>query len=401
MQARHGGLCLIGVPVDGLVLNEVLERIEAYIASGNFHQIATANVNFLVNSIRSPELHHVLGGCDMVVPDGMPLLWFSRWMNLPLPERVPGVDLIPHLAHLSASRGYRIFFLGSSEASSNGAATNLRERFPGVQIVGQCYPPWRPIDDMDNDMILAQIEEAAPDILLVGFGNPKQELWMARLRHRLRVPVCIGIGGSLDMIAGTVKRSPEKYQRWGLEWFYRVLQEPRRLLGRYVSDFFLLLKPLCAELLTLKLQGKRKELGAILTEYRPGLDVVFLQGGLSDLDLEKVCSYAEAAVRSGNHLVLDLEGVHYLGADAISWLIRMGFDLKESGSELWLTSPRPAVMRVLRAFRLNELIQIEQDRKHAFEVAERIARGKLSSNYDDGNDLRLPPLASISQRGCK
>jgi N-acetylglucosaminyldiphosphoundecaprenol N-acetyl-beta-D-mannosaminyltransferase len=180
----------------------------------------------------------------MVLPDGAPMLWASTLFGTPLKERVTGIDLIPELAKLSAQRGYGIFLLGSSEESSKRAAEVLEERFPGVQIVGRVSPEVQPLHEMDNEELLRQIEAANPAILLVAFGNPKQEIWIHRHRNRLTVPVAIGIGGALDMIAGTVKRAPHWIQKVGLEWCFRMMQEPLRLLPRYARDAAALLSHL-------------------------------------------------------------------------------------------------------------------------------------------------------------
>ena len=123
-RATDRGVTIVGVPLDNVTMEQAVQRVDSYIREGGFHQIATANVNFLVNSLRYPELQNILGSCDMVVPDGMPLLWISRAMHQPLRERVTGVDMIPHLARLSAEKGYGIYLLGAIESSS--AATCVR-----------------------------------------------------------------------------------------------------------------------------------------------------------------------------------------------------------------------------------------------------------------------------------
>ena len=174
------------------------------------------------------------------------MLWASILFGRPLKERVTGVDLIPELAKLSAERGYRIFMLGSEEKNSKQAADVLEQRYPGVQIVERYSPPVKPLEQMDDQDILQRIHLAKPDILLVAFGNPKQELWIDRNRERLNVPVMIGIGGSLDMIAGSLRRAPRMIQKLQLEWMFRMFQEPRRLFPRYARDFRALVEHLPA-----------------------------------------------------------------------------------------------------------------------------------------------------------
>ena len=384
MEEVRTGVTLVGVPVDSVGMTEAMQRIEGYIAEGGFHQIATANVNFLVNALRYPALQKVLGSCDMVVADGMPLLWISKWLGLPLPERVPGVDMIPHLARLSAEHGYGIYLLGSSEASAQTAQQNLERDYPGVRIVGHHCPAWRPLDDMDDDVILAKVAEAKPDILLVGFGNPKQELWLARHRHELTASVCIGVGGSMDMLAGVVHRSPEKWQKLGLEWLFRMVQEPRRLVRRYAADFFGLVGPLTRQLAAFQLQGKRRGLNKMDLSYHRGATVAHLRGGLTAADCVAIEDLSMVAQRAGQHLLLDLGSVGYIGADALQRLIRIAFVLREGGSALWLTDARPSVRRVLRACRVAGLIRIANDREQALET---IAVEKGMERYDERNAL--------------
>ena len=215
-------VAVLGVPFNNVTMDEAVKIIEEKIEDGGCHQVATANVDFLMHAIRDEELRNILCACSLVVPDGMPILWSARLMGTPLKERVCGIDLVPRLAELSARRGYSIYFLGASEKSSQRAAEILEQRYPGLRIAGRYSPPVRPLEKMNHEEILERIERARPDILLVAFGNPKQEKWLSMHRDRLKVPVSIGIGGSLDMIAGKLNRAPRWMQKTGMEWIYRA-----------------------------------------------------------------------------------------------------------------------------------------------------------------------------------
>src|ERR1700677_4522207 len=234
--SRKNKVAILGVPIDNLSMDEVMQTLEDHIAEGGFHQIATANVDFLIKSIHDDELHETLCRCDLVLPDGMPLVWASRLMGSALKERVAGADLVPRLVSLAAARGYRVFLLGAEDASSARAAVWMESQYPGVRIVGRYSPEFKPLDEMDHEDILCRIEAAQPDILLVAFGNPKQEKWLAMHRHRLNVPLCIGIGASLDFLSGKVTRAPKWMQASSLEWAYRLCQEPARLAKRYLGN---------------------------------------------------------------------------------------------------------------------------------------------------------------------
>ncbi|MDR3735714.1 MAG: WecB/TagA/CpsF family glycosyltransferase, partial [Acidobacteriaceae bacterium] len=348
------GVTIVGVPLDNMTMQSAIDRIDGYIREGGFHQVATANVNFLVNSLRHPELRKVLGSCDMVVPDGMPLLWISRRMGTPLRERVTGVDMVPHLARLSAAHGYRIYLLGALESSSNAAVTMLERQYPGVQLVGRHCPPYKPLDEMDNEDILRRIRAARPDILLVAFGNPKQEIWLARHRHRLQVPVCIGIGGSLNMIAGIVPRSPEKYQRLGIEWLYRASREPGRLLGRYISDAMGLLLPLARQMLAFARQGERTPLFEGAPIQLPGVTIFPLTGGLSGFDCSALEEQIDRRRVGKTHVILDLSQLNFIDGVAVTRIIRLANRLHQQESGLWLANLRPSVYRILRGSRAGD-----------------------------------------------
>src|SRR6185503_12601611 len=216
-------LIILGVPVDDLNMVEALERLEEFIrvgrATGKSHQIATVNADFVVNSLHDPELRRILQESDMATADGMPLVMGARMLGVPLTGRVTGADMVPALAERAAERGYSIFLLGARDGVAARAAQILKSRYAGLKIVGVLSPPNTSLLEMDRT-ILDEVKAAKPDILLVAFGNPKQEKWISMYANELSVPISIGIGGTLDMIAGITKRAPLWMQRWGLEWLY-------------------------------------------------------------------------------------------------------------------------------------------------------------------------------------
>ena len=230
-------VAVLGLPLANVTIDQAVERVEQMIAQEGTHQVATANLDFWLKSNSDPHLHRIIAGCDMVVADGMPLVWASKFLGAPLPERVTGVDMVPRLMELSVEKGYRIFLLGGGDGVAVAAKEMFERQYPGVQICGAFAPPVADLREMDHSEILDQVRAAKPHILLVGFGNPKQEKWIWMHRRQLGVPVSIGIGGSMDMLLGRVKRAPKWMQRTGLEWFMRMMQEPRRLAPRYFKDF--------------------------------------------------------------------------------------------------------------------------------------------------------------------
>ncbi len=234
---RRQRVRLMNVPFDVVTMPQTLDCIGDMIESKRPHYLATANVDFLVQSRHDAELHGILEKAHLVVCDGTPLVWLSKLLGRALPERVAGSDLVPQLLARAEAEGWRVFFLGGEPKVLSKAIANVEARHPGIQIAGAFSPPFAPLDRMDHETICQHVREAKPDLLLVSFGCPKQEKWIARHYEALGVPVCIGVGATIDFLAGAVKRAPRWMQVAGLEWVFRLAQEPRRLLKRYATDF--------------------------------------------------------------------------------------------------------------------------------------------------------------------
>jgi N-acetylglucosaminyldiphosphoundecaprenol N-acetyl-beta-D-mannosaminyltransferase len=345
-------------------MQEALDRIEDFIGSGGTHQVATANVDYLVNATRDLEYRRILCMCDLVLPDGMPIVWASHLFGAPLRERVTGADLVPQLARLSSEKGYTIFLLGATPAVSAAAASRLEALSPGVKIAGSFSPPIRPLEEFDNAPILEAIERAKPDILLVAFGSPKQEKWISRNCHLLKVPVTVGIGGSLEFLARSVKRAPAWMQNNSLEWLHRMWKEPRRLGPRYLSDAIWIARYLPLELL-ISLVGRPWYRGLRLSfrSLRLSMDaidtvpIVRVGGAMTGLALARLGRILSAAVASGGPVILDLSETSHIGADGLWTLARSLRRASERGCELWLTGLSPSLTRTLRVAHFEGLIR--------------------------------------------
>jgi N-acetylglucosaminyldiphosphoundecaprenol N-acetyl-beta-D-mannosaminyltransferase len=351
-KSKDPRVAILGVAVDNLTMEEVLDAVDASIAEGGFHQIATANVDFLMKSIHDEELYETLANCDLVLADGMPLVWASRLLGAGLKERVAGSDLVPQLAKLSARRGYRIFLLGADEESSSGAAAWMEKNYPGVYIAGRYCPKYQPLEEMDHEEILSRIELAKPDILLVAFGNPKQEKWLAMHRQRLEVPVCIGVGGTFDFLSGRITRAPGWMQRSGMEWIYRAMQEPSRLAKRYFSNALGLARYLPVQLVAMAMQGKRHQQTQITKEMVGTAIVLRIDGDFTGKLLPRFESDVRRAVLSGSHVVLDMSNTAYIGADALASLIYVMNVARCWKRELWLAGLDRLLVNVVGASRL-------------------------------------------------
>jgi len=214
---------------------ETLAWIEAAVAERTPRQVCTANPEFVMLAQRDAAFRAVLQRADLVLPDGVGLLWAARRLGAGLPVRVAGSDLIDRLAERGAARGWRIFYLGAAEGVAARAAQVLQARWPGLVVAGTYAGSPRPADE---DALVARVRAAAPDILLVAYGAPRQDLWIARNRERLGVPVSVGVGGSFDFVAGVARRAPVWLQRLGLEWLHRLWRQPwraRRIFNAVVA----------------------------------------------------------------------------------------------------------------------------------------------------------------------
>ena len=217
---------ILNVKVHALTGTHTLALIEAFIASGQPHQLVTVNPEFVVEAQHNQEFRHIINNATLALPDGIGLLKAARFLKTtPLPERVAGSDLVMRLAELSHQKGYRLYFLGARQGVAEKAITKLKACYPNLQVAG--YYAGSP-SLQENETIIQRILPTQPDILLVAYGAPKQDVWIDRNLQRLQIPVCIGVGGSFDFIAGKTKRAPGWMQRLHLEWLHRLIMQPWR-----------------------------------------------------------------------------------------------------------------------------------------------------------------------------
>ena len=225
--ATASRLKLLGVPVDAITYSAWMDRIGAWISAGDgARHVCTVNPEFIMIAQGDPIFFNILNRADICVPDGIGLLWASRQVGAPLPERVTGSDGVPLIARIAAQNGWKLYLLGAAEGVAERAAQNLRKQHPKLQISGVYGGS---PDEAEEDEIVARISASDADILLVAYGAPQQDLWIARNLPRLEVAMAMGVGGALDFIAGAVPRAPHWMRNRGLEWLYRLLRQPWRL----------------------------------------------------------------------------------------------------------------------------------------------------------------------------
>jgi len=217
---------ILNVNVHALTNAQTLALMEDFIAGGEPRQLVTVNPEFVVEAQHDDEFRHIINTAALALPDGIGLLKAAKFLKTtPLPERVPGSDLVVRLAELSHQKGYRIYFLGAWEGVAQKAVAKLKSRYPHFQVAGVFAgsPALA-----ENETIVRRVLASHPDILLVAYGAPKQDKWIARNLAQLNIPVCIGVGGSFDFIAGVTKRAPVWIQNLHLEWLHRLILQPWR-----------------------------------------------------------------------------------------------------------------------------------------------------------------------------
>jgi N-acetylglucosaminyldiphosphoundecaprenol N-acetyl-beta-D-mannosaminyltransferase len=221
---------VLGCPIDRLDMPQTLARCEDLIHRREFAQHVAINAAKLVAMQHDPELRRIVEACELVSADGQAVVWASRLLGDPLPERVAGIDLMQELFALAERRGFRIFILGAKADVLEQARARIMERHPRLQLVGTRDGYFT---EEEGATVAEEVRGARPDILFVAISSPRKEYWLGRYGRAIDVPFVMGVGGAIDIVAGTTQRAPGPLQRVGLEWAYRLAQEPRRLWRRY------------------------------------------------------------------------------------------------------------------------------------------------------------------------
>jgi len=216
---------VLGYRVHDVTLDETVHLLTRMVLSGRPHHIMTINPEFIMIARVDDKFHAILSCASLVIPDGVGILWASRVFGKKIRQRVTGIDTVNQFAQIARDRGFRLFLLGAGPDVAKRTAEILQEQHPGLCIAGT-YEGSPGVDEEEE--ICRRIEAARPHVLLVAFGAPEQDLWIARTASRLGIPVAMGVGGTFDFIAGIAKRAPFWVRQFGLEWLYRLIQEPRR-----------------------------------------------------------------------------------------------------------------------------------------------------------------------------
>lgn len=224
---------MMGCQIDNLSMEETLQKIDGFIKNGHPQQHVVVNVDKMVKAHRDPDLRRIINECALVNADGMPVVWASRLLGKGLKERVAGIDLFEALMKRASEQGWRVFLLGAKEEVVSGVKDLYENKYPGLTIAGYRNGYWNPDEERG---IVEQIKTARADLLFVAISSPKKEQFLGAYQGEMEIPFAMGVGGTFDVAVGKLKRAPLWMQRSGLEWFFRFLQEPRRMFRRYFID---------------------------------------------------------------------------------------------------------------------------------------------------------------------
>ena len=220
-------IAVLNVMIDVVTMKEAVARVEQFIKLGRPHLVVTPNAEMIMMANADNSFAQIINNADLVVPDGAGVVWAARYNGDRMPERVAGYDLVQNLLVAAARQKYRIYMLGGAPGIVDKAKQVAEKRYPGVQIVGTRHGFFSKSDEAE---IIGNIKACRPDILLVALGVPRQEKWITEYSKQLQVPVAIGVGGTFDVMAGTVQRAPLWMQNANLEWLYRLMSEPKRAI---------------------------------------------------------------------------------------------------------------------------------------------------------------------------
>jgi N-acetylglucosaminyldiphosphoundecaprenol N-acetyl-beta-D-mannosaminyltransferase len=359
MQGTPPTVVILGLPFHCVTFDEAVAWARQRILARQPGYIATVNMDFVMQAWRDPELQRILLEADLVVADGIPIVWLSGLLGPRLPARVTGSDMVPLLAEMARDNGFSLFHLGGAPGVAEKAAEVLCRRFPGLRLAGCYAPPWSDFLDMNHAEILGRLETAKPDLLLVAFGAPKQEKWVNMHLRNWQVPLAIGVGGTLDFLAGRQKRAPRIVQRLALEWVWRMCSDPRRLARRYRQNLGFYLRSL-GNLLRIRCQPDRPVPPVAGGTTLRDLAYVASFTHLSDTGQAAAYCAALSEQAANRPVVLDLSGVRWLSSLEQGVLLRLTTQFRQRKQRLLLVGAGSRVYRMLSWCHLTEYLELCQ-----------------------------------------
>jgi N-acetylglucosaminyldiphosphoundecaprenol N-acetyl-beta-D-mannosaminyltransferase len=351
--------CILGVPVDAISMSTVLQRIRSVARNRTPFLISAPNLNSLVISQADREFRESLVLSDLCTPDGMPIVWIAWLAGIPIETRIAGSDIFDALkSECDAVRSLKIFLFGGAEGVALAASQALNGQPRGVSCVGWFYPGFCSAEEMSRSDIIDRINASGADFLVACLGNQKGQSWLLRNHLRLTIPVRAHLGATLNFQAGTVKRAPLLMRKYGLEWLWRIKEEPY-LWRRYWNDGRTLLGLLLTRVLPLvfwmwwlRLRGRREQEFIITQVHGCGAVTLRLIGAASAQHVDKAISVFRDAIATNKQITLDFSNTRTIDARFLGLLLMMKKSLKRSGAAPTVVGLSPGLKRI---FRLNEL----------------------------------------------
>jgi N-acetylglucosaminyldiphosphoundecaprenol N-acetyl-beta-D-mannosaminyltransferase len=351
--------CVLGIPIDAIDMTAALRTVKAAARGSEPFLLSTANLNFLVTSRSDSEFRESLLDSDLCTADGMPIVWIARLLGLPIENRVSGSDLFEELR--TAERGARpltVFWFGGAAGVAAVAAEKINGKSAGLRCVGSIDPGFGTVEEMSRDALLNPVNASGADFLVVSLGAKKGQLWLQQNRDRLRSPVRAHLGTVVNFQAGTLRRAPRYLQSWGLEWLWRIKEEPY-LWRRYWSDGCVLLALVMKRILPLAIATYLRPASraacedlAISTEQSSDTFIIRLSGAATERHVDKAISCFRSAVASRNEITIDLSDTSTIDARFLGLLLILRKQLKRQHGRLTFIG---ASRRVAKLFRYNEL----------------------------------------------
>jgi N-acetylglucosaminyldiphosphoundecaprenol N-acetyl-beta-D-mannosaminyltransferase len=352
--------CILGIPIDVVTMQVVLRRIEAAADDGGPFMLSTPNLNFLVISRSDAEFRETLLRSDLCPPDGAPILWIARILGAPIRQRIAGSDIFDALK--SISKPLKLFLFGGAEGVAAAAASALNGSPGQLRCVGAFNPGFCSIEEMSSNDVMDRLNSNGADFLIASLGARKGQLWLQRNFDRIRVPIRAHLGAALNFQAGTVRRAPAAMRKWGLEWLWRIKEEPR-LFARYLNDGMILLRLLFTCVMPLAVLSWRKRfdsqaqrLDFSITWVHDDHCLMSLSGNAAARDVGRVIPVFREAIIAGKQLKIDLAALREIDARFLGLLLMLRKTLKARGIGLTFVGLSPRLEWIFRLNGLNYLI---------------------------------------------
>ena len=356
--------CILGVPIDAIEMPDALRRIRTAAASRIPFLLSTPNLNFLIASQSDTDFRQSLLRSDLCPADGMPIVWIARLLGVPIARRVAGSDMFDALmADASEANPLNVYLFGGAEGVAEAACRAVNARPAGLRCAGSFYPGFGSVAQMSSVETIDTINASGADMLVVALGAKKGQAWLLRNHDRLHIPVRAHLGAVINFHAGSVKRAPAPMRKSGLEWAWRIAQEPS-LWRRYWGDGCALLGILLTRVLPLavwsrSLRGGERDLSVALREQQDTV-VVGLNGAATAAHVEKIAAAFRAAIATRRRIAIDLSGTACVDARVLGLFLMLNKTLANSGATATLTGLTPRLERLFRLHGLGFLVPSRQ-----------------------------------------